>query len=62
MRYQFDKLCARGFVQLSQSKSDRRRKVVSLTDKALRVYVEILESIDSECLRQLASGERSREL
>ena len=47
MRYQFDKLRARGFIRLSQSKSDKRRKVVSLTEKALKVYVEILESADS---------------
>ena len=62
MRYQFDKLRARGFIRLSQSKSDKRRKVVSLTQKALEIYVEILESADSECLRQLASNEGSGEL
>jgi DNA-binding MarR family transcriptional regulator len=59
MRYQFDKLRARGFIQLRQSKSDKRRKVVSLTEKALKIYVEILEGADLDCSRQLASNEGS---
>ncbi|MFV0441380.1 MAG: MarR family winged helix-turn-helix transcriptional regulator [Lachnospirales bacterium] len=45
----------KGFVTVSQDENDRRYRVVTLTDKAYELHLEIKKNVD-ECERKLLSG------
>jgi DNA-binding MarR family transcriptional regulator len=62
MRYQFDRLRERGLIRVKKSKLDKRRKVVSVTEKAIEAYSDILRGVDIDWLAQLLSGEHRRQL
>ena len=47
MRYQFDRLCERGFIRLRDNPTDRRMKLILVTEKSLQAYKEILDGLNS---------------
>ena len=52
----------RGLIKVRRSKADKRRKVVSITGKAVKVYVEILSAVNGQVLSQFARSQSSGEL